>query len=289
VGRLSYDWNAAPGFNVLPFAELEGAYYSQDVDEDDDAFQSSATVGVTLQARLQRAYKGVKQFSGFKHIIVPSMTVLYRPAATTDAAEIPRFDDLDDRPERLRIENTIDNILLGRNASTDEIWPVARLTLYQGSDFYNERAESSDYEVEIEVRPRPWWGVNTVGEIHDVESGGNDRGQDFNRFLGYVFFDNEIGKNNLNARVGFAHTSAAGETLNQEILYGVGYKLSEKWSAAFEQRFDIHRNEFSRQTYAIRRRLHEWEMAFFVRDRERGLDIGFEVNLTDFREIGFGL
>ncbi len=289
IGRLSYDWNVAPGFNILPFVEVDGTYYSRDLDEDNDALRGSATVGVTLQGRLQRGFRGVANFSGFKHIIIPSTTLLYRPAATVDASEIPRFDDLDDRPSRFRLENTIDNIILGRNAATNTIWPVARMTVYTGNDFYNETAESADYALEVEIRPRPWWGIHSIGEVHDVQGVGDADGDDFNRVLAYFFYDNELDKNNLNARIGFAHTQAAGDILNQEVLYGAGYKLSENWSVGFEQRFDINENRITRQSYGIRRRLHKWELELFVRDRDRGLDVGFQVNLTDFRDIGIGL
>ena len=289
LGRMSYDLNLAPGFNVLPFVEVDGTYYTHAIEDDNDAVRGSGTVGVTMQARAQRSFGGVRKFSGFKHMIIPSATLLYQPKATLESEEVPRFDDLDDRPARFRLETMLDNVLLGRNVSTGSIWPVARVTFYQGNDFLNERAESSDYELEVEIRPRPWWGFQAIGEIHDVDTGEDeDLGENFDRVLGYVFFDNEQGKNNLNGRLGYAYTDAAGEVLNQEILYGLGYKLSPNWSAAFEHRYDIHRNELTRQSYAIRRRLHDWEMGFFVREREQGIDVGLDINLLDFRDVKFG-
>ncbi len=289
VGRLSYDMNVAPGFNVLPFVEADGAFYADTPGGGSEVVRGSMAAGVTLQGRLQRTFPGMRQFSGFKHLILPSTTLMYRPAATVDADDTPRFDDLDDAPARFRIESTIDNIVLGRNASTEEVWPVLRVTLYQGNDLYNERVESSDYELEIEVRPRPWWGLQTIGEIHEVEVGDGDPGEDYSRVLAYLFYDNELGRNNLNGRIGFAYTEAAGDVLNQEVLYGGGYRINDNWSLAFEQRFDIDRNELTRQSYAIRRRLHKWEMQFTIRNRDRGVDFGLEFNLTDFHNFGLGL
>jgi hypothetical protein len=288
VGRMSYDWNVAPGFNVLPFVEVDGTHYSRTPDDRSDAVRGSMVGGVTVQSRIQRGFRGVRKFSGFKHLIIPSTSVLYRPAATIDADETPRFDDLDDRPARFRVESTLDNILLGRNAATGEVWSVARVTLYHGNDVYNESGVSSDYEAEVEVRPRPWWGVQAIGELHTVEEGPGSPGEDFNRVLAHVFFDNAIGKNNLNARIGYAHTDAAGEILNREILYGAGYKLNRNWSIGFEQRFDIDRTELSRQTYAIRRRLHDWEVGLTVRKRESGVDVGFQIGLLGFSDVGLG-
>lgn len=290
IGRLSYDMNLKQGLNLTPFIEADGTYYTDTLDPDsNDAFRTTMTAGVTAQMRMQRAFPGRWGFSGFKHLIIPSTTFSYRPDATVDADETPRFDDFDDRPGRTRVESTLDNIVLGRNASTGQVWPVARATFYHGNDLTNETVKAQDYELEVQVRPRPWWGVQTVGEIHNVDDDPNVPGEDFDRVLAYVFYDNALGRNNFNGRVGFALTEAGDNVLNQEVLYGAGYKLSEGWSVAFEHRYDIERSELTRQSYAIRRKLHKWELGLRLRERETGFDIGFEINLTDFREIGLGL
>ncbi|MDK1020881.1 MAG: hypothetical protein QGD90_04505 [Candidatus Hydrogenedentes bacterium] len=289
VARLSYDWNLAKGINLLPFIETEGAWYSKTLDNDESAFRGSAVGGATLQTRFQRAYAGRRGFSGFKHIIVPSVTYSYRPGATLDQDQTPVFDDLDNRPGRSRIESSLDNILLGRNTETGITWPVARLSLYQGYDLSNEVAETKDYEVQMEVRPRPWWGFQTVGEIHEAEASANTPPEDLDRILSNLFFDNRFGKNTMNARVGFALVESDGNVFNREILYGFGYKLTENWSFAVEHRYDLERGELTRQAYELRRRLHKWEMAIRIRDRESGVDIGIEFNLTDFpgAKLGF--
>jgi len=289
LGRLSYDWNVARGFNVLPFVELDGTYYSQTLDESGDAFRGTATAGMTVQSRLQRSYPGLGNFTGFKHIVIPSTTISFTPDATLDAEETPLFDAIDKRPGRARVENTLDNILLGKNSVNGKVWPVARLTFYHGHDFENEAIKADDYEVDFEVRPRPAWGVRTVGEIHDVSNSSVLPGDDFNRLIAYAFYDNKLDKNTLNGRVGFAYTESGPGVLNQEVLYGVGYKIASKWSVAFEHRYDFELNEFTRQTYSIRRKLHDWEIALTVRDRQDSIDIGIQINLVDFPEIGAGL
>lgn len=291
IGRLSYDWNVARGFNVLPFVEMDATYYAKTLDDEGDAMRGSVTMGVTAQARLQRSFPGIGNFTGFKHLIIPSATLMYRPDTTLDAEDTPRFDDYDDRPGRFRLESTIDNILLGRNGPTGEVWPVARLTLYQGNDFENEAVRSNDYELELELRPRPTWGLQAVGEVHDLDEDDDDDlpGDDFNRVLAYLFYDDKLSKNSLNGRLGFAFTESGNDVLNQEVLYGMGYRLTGKWSVAFEQRYDFERNELTRQTYSVRRKFHDWEVGLSVRDKETGVDIGIEINLVDFPEIGLGL
>jgi lipopolysaccharide assembly outer membrane protein LptD (OstA) len=289
VGRISYDWNVARGFNVLPFVELHGTYYSRTLDDTADDFDGTVTTGVTVQSRLQRNYPGFGNFTGFKHIIIPSTTLSYRPDATIDAQDLPQYDALDQRPGRVRVETTLDNILLGKNAANNMVWPVGRLTFYTGTDLENEAIKANDYEIDLEIRPRPSWGMRTVAEIHDVSQSDDLPGEDFNRVITYGFYDNRLQDNSLNARAGFAFTESGPDVLNEEILYGLGYKFAKNWSFAFDHRYDFNRNEFTRQTYTLRRKLHDWEIALLVRDRQDSLDIGFSINLVDFPEIGTGL
>jgi hypothetical protein len=286
VGRLSYDWNVARGLNVLPFVEVEGTYYSDTLDDGRDAFRGTTTVGVTAQARTQRTFAGVGNFTGFKHLIIPSATLSFRPDATLAAEDTPRFDALDSRPGRFRIESTLDNIVLGKNAPTGEVWPVTRLTLYQGNDLENEAIRSNDYEMDLQVRPRPAWGLQAIGEIHQVNESPGLPGEDFSRLLTYVFYDDKLGKNKVNGRVGFAYTESADNVLNQEILYGVGYRISGRWSAAFEQRYDFERDELTRQSYWVRHKLHDWEVALGIRARQSSVDVVIQINLVNFPEIG---
>lgn len=282
VGRLSYDWRVVKGLNVVPFVEADGTWYSNALNGRDSSLRGNAVVGTTVQTRFQRAYSGRRGFSGFKHIVVPSMTVSYRPDDSLDEVDTPIFDDLDDRPGRTRVETTLDNVLLGRNAETGVTWPVARFTLYQGNDLTSEVARKQDYEVVTEIRPRPWWGFQTLAEIHSANSTALLPEEDSDRVLSFVFFDDRYGKNKKNARLGFALTKGEAGVLNREILYGFGYRLSKNWSFAFEQRYDLEQNGLVRQSYELRRRLHMWEMGIRVRDRSSGIDVGVEFNLTDF-------
>ena len=282
VARLSYDWNVARGLNVIPFIEIDGTRYSNTLDDGNADTRFTGTSGVTTQARFQRAYKGRGKFSGFKHIIVPSITFSYRNRPGLDAENTPRFDDLDDRPGRSRLESKLDNIILGRNAETGEVWRVARLSFFQGNDFWNETSDSEDYEVDFEIRPRPWWGLRTIGESHNVDEVPGNVSKDFNRVLSFLFFDNSRGKNNMNWRLGFALTEVAGVAINREVLYGMGYRLSPKWSVAAEHRYDLERNGLVRQSYEIRRRLHRWEMGLRFLERDSGVDVRIEFSLIDF-------
>lgn len=281
-GRLTYDLNVAKGINLTPFIEGDGAWYSKALDDDESSFRASAIGGVTLQTRFQRAYAGLRGYSGFKHIVVPSVTYTYRPDASLAQDDTPRFDALDDRQGRSRIESSISSILLGRNAKTGETWPVARLGLFQGHDFSSEGPESDDYEVQMQVRPRPWWGFQTTVEYHEADGDEVLPEENLDRVLSFLFFDNRFGKNTMNARLGYAVTETDAEIFNREILYGFGYKLTGNWSFSAEHRYDIELAKLTRQTYEIRRRLHKWEIALRIRERSSGLDIGIAFNLTDF-------
>lgn len=319
VGRLTYDINIDEALNLTPFYEMDATLYSEDANGD-SANGGSAdarfanTVGATLQSRLHKEYPGIWNFSGFKHVVLPSVTVSYRPEPTMGVAETPVFDAYDDAYGRGRIETKLDNIIFGRDAETKEVWQVARLTLYQGNDFWNEIGESKDYEAEIDVRPRAWWGWLMAAEHHAVDDEiqmddpyfversalrfaddvlgiepsdeliyrYDPRYGSYDRLLTYVYYDGAALDKNLNAHMGFAYTETQDRVYNREILYGLGYKLGEKWGVAFEHRYDFERNELSQQKYEIRRNLHCWEAALLFQERNEGWDIGVSFNIVAF-------
>jgi lipopolysaccharide export system protein LptA len=159
IGRLTYDMNLHEALNLMPFAEVDGMLYSEDLKGDDGDSRLSGTLGVTLQTRLAKTYGGAFGFSGFKHLIVPSLTYSYSPESTMDPTETPIFDPYDMMNGRSRIETKIDNVVYGRDEKTKQSWQLGRLTLYQGNDFENEVRKMEDYEAELQLQPRPWWGM----------------------------------------------------------------------------------------------------------------------------------
>jgi len=226
--------------------------------------------------------------------------------------ETPRFDAYDNVYGRSRLEGKLDNLLFGRDAESGEAWQVARLTLYHGGDFANEIRKSTDYELELDLRPRPWWGFQFIGENHSTSGEYNlddpfllqRRGLelyerftgdppdpeylflynaqygDYERALTMFYYDGVPLEKPVDGRLGFAYTRTMDKVYNREFLYGLGYRFSDKWSLAFEHRYDLERDELYRQEYEIRRRLHCWEGALMVRERSSGWDLGVEFSVT---------
>lgn len=315
VARLSLDLDLHEALSLTPFFETEATWYSDKFEEDDDDLRFSNTVGVTLQTRFHKKYPGIQGFSGFKHVIVPSFTYTYRPEPTMGVEETPRFDALDNIYGRSRFETKLDNMVFGRDAETGEVWQVARLSLYQGNDFWNELRKSDDYEIELDLRPRPWWGVQMVGERHNTSDAidldapfflertllslsedlfgrrvdpevlftYNAQYADYDRMLGYVYYDDTYYQGGrFNARLGYSYAETRGRVFNREILYGVGYRLNDHWSVAFEHRYDFERDELYRQTYELRHTHDGLEYGFIFRDRTEGWDVSFELTLVAF-------
>jgi hypothetical protein len=239
TARLSYDLDLGTYLNIMPYLELQDAWYSDRRFDDESGNRFSPSAGVNFQTRLQRTYGGAMGFSGFKHIVVPSLTYLYRPGSSLDIEDTPRFDALDNAFGLSRIETKLDNVLYGKDAESGQIWQVARLSLYQGNDLWNEVSKAEDYEVELDVRPRPWWGYQLVGERHSVD-GDFDltspdswrqatlqryervfnqpfdpqrdrdfdvRFGDYNRVLTQLYYDNTPQGGRWTSRVGFAYMS----------------------------------------------------------------------------------
>jgi len=314
VARLTYDINIGQSLNLTPFVEAELTAYSKTRENGGSDARFSATTGVTAQTRLHKDYNGRWGFESFRHIVLPSFTYSYRAKPGMDVEDTPRFDAYDNVYGRSRLEGKIDNILLGRDAETQLVWPVARLSLYHGNDFWNELRDSEDYEIEIDVRPRPHWGINAVAERHTIRDDAslddpfflqsatlelyerlsgdkadpearrrfNAQYADYDRVIAMLYYDETIIDGNLSGKLGFAYTKTLDEVFNREILYGLGYKFSEKWSMSFEHRYDFERNELARQEYEIRRELECVEAAIQARRRESGWDLGLELSITAF-------
>jgi len=312
VGRVTYDVNVNEALNLMPFIELEGTFYSQDAYGEEAETRLSGTFGTTLQTRLSRTFPGAFGFSGFKHVIVPSITYSYRPSSTMNVAETPWFDAYDAMSGRSRFETKIDNVVFGRDARSGRIWEVGRLSLFQGNDLSNEIRTMEDYEAELQVQPRPWWGWRLNAERHRIDdtldirdtltrsytsdgSAGsilmtpsNDdlaydyltRYGDYNSLLTYLFYDDTYFNGKYDAKMGFSYTQTGSQVFNREILCGLGYRFGENWGMAFEQRYDFARGELTMQKYQIRRRLHCWDAALTFRDRQIGWDFGIEFNIA---------
>ncbi len=314
VARLTYNWDPLPALAITPFLQLDTSFYTRDRRDNNPYARFGSTAGVTAQSRFSRTYNGRWGFSAFKHIVVPSVTYSYRPRTNVKAPEIPQFDPLDSDFGRSRIELKLSNVFYGRDAESGEVWQVGRITLYQGNDFWNETRRTEDYEVEIDIRPRPWWGFQLVGERQETSNEdsslaqfslarnyprfyeevignifGSPNAQDFsgrfgdyNRVLSQVYYDGEPRGGKFSGRVGFAYTETQSQVFNREALYGLGYKISDKWGFGFEHIYDLEDNNLRRQTYELRRSLHCWETAIRFRDRESGFDLNVEFNIKAF-------
>jgi len=120
--RLTHNMTPLEGLSITPFAELDATWYSQQRISDDSYGRISPLVGITTQSRLHKTYAGAWGFSGFKHVILPSLTYSYRPDTNWKLHETHRFDSLDSNFGRSRIETRLDNVFYGKDAEIDEVW-----------------------------------------------------------------------------------------------------------------------------------------------------------------------
>lgn len=282
IARLSYDIQLGRMLNIVPFVEADLAIYEDRLVDEDSEDRLGVTSGITFQSRFQRTMRGIGPYERLKHIVVPSVTYINRPDPSGDPSRIPQLDGLDFRPGRERVEGKIENVFLARHRDTKDIWQIAHLALYAGSDFESEIGTSDDVELEFSFRPIPKWGLFASAEHHDAEAGGGVPGGEFNRALGYIFYDNAYQSNTFNARLGFSYSDLDQPLDQRELLYGAGVRLGKKWSVGFEHRLELENNEITREVYEIRRLMHDWEVAVRIRDREEGVDASVSITLIDF-------
>jgi hypothetical protein len=279
VARLSYDWNIMQGLNVVPFVEGAATHYSNSLDDGESDALYSTMAGVTTQARFQRSYRGLGKFEGFKHIVVPSISYINQESSSMDFQDVPRLNDIDDRPIRDRVETKLDHVVLGRNSVNAQTWRLAQLTFYHGYDLGNESDETDDFEIDFQIRPRPWWGFRTISERFRIDNPAIV-GNDYKRITNYLFFNNSQYENTWNARIGYVETTVDDITAEKNILYGAGYKLNEAWSISADHQYSIEFDELVREQYELRRRLHMWEMGIIYRERNERSDLNFVFSLV---------
>jgi lipopolysaccharide assembly outer membrane protein LptD (OstA) len=313
LARLTYDLDLAPAFSITPFAEVEASWYSDQRDSDASETRLATNFGVTAQTRFHRVYPGRFGFSAIKHLVVPSITYSYRPKTNIDVTEAPIFDSWDNVAGQSRLETKLDNIFYGKDAETGETWQLGRISFYQGNDFWNEQRKTEDYEIEVDIRPRPWWGFQLVGERHVVQNDLdiNDPGfletwlaerldrwfdyrpdneffdfnaqyGDYNRVLTQLYYDNTPLGGRWSTRLGFAYTETQSRVFNREFVYGAGYRISDRWSVGFEHRYDFEDDTLRTQQYEVRRIWDCWESAIRFRDRESGFDVDVEFSISAF-------
>lgn len=275
VARLSWDMNLHEAFNITPFAQIESTWYSDGPADPSPDYRVSGTSGVTAQSRVQRGFGGFGPFAGFKHIVLPSVTFLHRPKGTLDPGDVHRFDAIDDRPARSRIESKLDNVVLARDAETAEVWEVLRATFYHGSDFWNETSETEEYEALLNVRPRPWWDLSAEWERGDSADDVLFAGTEYDILAASVGFD--VPK--WNGRVGYNDTNWNALPMSRELRYSLGYKFTGYLSAWFQHRYDLDREELTWQEYELRSRFHRWETSVRYRQRETGFDVQLNIAL----------
>jgi hypothetical protein len=271
--RLSYPVRPTRWFSLVPFAGVDGTYYSDGLEED-DLYRTSLLSGVTVGTRLHRVYASpFVNGAALKHIVVPTVTYTYRPTPDVTSTEIHEFDALDDLLGRQRIGFELDNLLLSKTPQGDQR-QLARLTLYSGTDISNEHEEHLDWAAQADVSPSERFGFRFDADVHHADD-------DFERFHGRFYYrEKETG--GYEVRLGMGYSEIETGVLNEEVSYYLATNLGEKWRVSFEHRYDFHDNDLEFQEYRIWRDLHCFEGAVSYRIRERSQRVFISIGLKAF-------
>ena len=272
-GRISYAGRPARWLSVVPFVGVDGTYYSDGLVED-DLYRTLPLAGVTLGTRLHKVYGSrFRDFSAFKHVVVPTLTYTYRPNPDVRNTEIHEFDAIDAILGGNRIGFELDNLLLSKTTQNEQR-QLARLTLYSGTDITSEQRESVDWAARFQVSPSDRFGFEFDADSHDA-------GEDFKLFNGSFYYTGDEASG-LKLKFGFGYSETEEGVFNEDISYYLGTNLGQKWRVSVEQRYDFHDNDLEYQEYRIWRDLHCFEAAISYRIRERSERILFIVGLKAF-------
>jgi lipopolysaccharide export system protein LptA len=272
LGRLSRPTRLWNWLGLVPFAEGNGAYYSDTLIEEDEG-RFSWSSGIVAQSRFDKVYGSpFGQYSAFRHLIVPTATYRFRPTPDNEPEELPGFDSIDfiDRENTLEIE--IKNYLQAKDAE-GEIVDIVEYNFTAGLEFDDGEDKLASLENELLLRPVPNWelALKTVSDFRDAT-----RSDLVSAVVRYAEPDS------LRASLGLVHEDTIEKPFDTQVIYSLGKAFGPLWRAGFGQHYSISESDITYQEFWVWRDLHCWEAMLRVRDRREATTVMALFNIKAF-------
>ncbi|MFC1735484.1 LPS assembly protein LptD [Candidatus Hydrogenedentota bacterium] len=295
VLRMYYDLDLSI-FDLTPFVEYEGTYYSSTVEDEDfwfwgrratvlddsdhQEYRAAVNAGVELGTTLRRDYDfSIGGYKGFRHIFSPTLTFSARTTSDLEYDEVDIFDSIDERRGSSRVGIKLENALVPlsilRRERIDEHFPVLSWKLFAGGDLNSEGAERTDWETELMFRFNEKLALGVTGDYHE------GRGTDYTRLAAALEYGDED-EDDFHWALGLNFVNLDNQEDSHDISWRCGFPMGEKWHFSFDHRYDLVDHELELQEYTIRRDLHCWEMEMAFRKRQTSTDFMIFFNIKAF-------
>jgi len=273
--RLSLDTGTPQWLKIVPYAEVETSYYSEEWNGDTGGVRESYLGGITFSSRFHRDYKSfTESYSKMRHVVMPSVTYSYRDQYGLEPHKVAFFDALDRTEGRSRIQLKLDNMLLVKSQEGNT-WPLVRWSLYGSQDFANDYRKQIDWETVLGIAPTREWALDFQADMHDGYT-------DFKRVNTSLHYRDPDDPAEREARFGFGYSQLDDGVFNRDIELLLATRVGKHNRISAEWRYDFVDDELEYQKYSFLRTLHCVDVSFALRDRRDSMDFLFEVCLTAF-------
>ena len=127
--ELSYPFNVTSWLHAFPYVRLDETFYTHDL-HDDDEFRHVTTTGIEFNSKFWRIYDTYNEFldiNQIRHVIEPSVDVMYRDNPNVENSDLFRFDNLDERAGGTRVRFRLDTRLQTKRSNVGSHWVRGRV------------------------------------------------------------------------------------------------------------------------------------------------------------------
>jgi len=273
AARVAVTGLSRPGLSVVPFIEGTDTWYSRGPDGRDNRSTGSYEAGIAAGSRLHRTYGSfLADYTAFKHVVMPTVTVSYRSSPTLDPDDRFAFDPLDEAYRLGRVSLEFDNRLLGRTEDGSQR-ELVRWTLYGGSDFASPYRTTRDWE--------SWLDIYLTDRLTLTSSVATHRGEeDFTWADVGLRFGSITGPRTF--EIGYDYEEVETETINKDLRLEFATALGEKYKVRIEGRYDFEDSRLEYQQYSIERDMHCFTGGIAYRKRRSSTDVYAVISLKAF-------
>ncbi|MCF7916959.1 MAG: LPS assembly protein LptD [Candidatus Omnitrophica bacterium] len=284
--------------SVTPYAGAYTAYYSQNKFGDDDIFRIAPTMGIILNTKIYKFFRGSWEFFGqnidtFRHIITPEIEYNYIHDPTVSNNNLFQFDEEDDLERKENIIFRFKNKLQAKDE--ERTWdflyfsPAVEYRIDEegvGSRFDNVTAD-------LEIYPRENISLNSDAKYEFAREGFTEVNADLtfssSKTVPIEYEDGIKEEPKYSVSVGHRYLKSDSSQGTLDFTYNLTPKLQFK----NYMRYEYSSGDLEKQQYALRVDLHCWWMDIgidFDRQEEGGKDMMFWLafRLKAFPDLNVG-
>lgn len=263
---VSYPTNIV-WLSITPYAGMYSAYYSKNIDGDQNIWRQAPEAGVSLSTKLYKYFSGGFDFLGervdhFRHLLTPILEYSYIHSPTVANGRLGTFDSLDDLSRKEAVIFTLENKLQAKNESRGWDYLYFAPSFEYKIDQEGTGSFFDNFKTKLEFYPNQFFSLASDTTYDCLNRSWSEANVDVG------FRDTKNKRYNFS----FGHRYARDESSQSTLSFT--YQLTSKVQFKNYLRYEHRTGDFKEQQYFFRRDLHCWWMDFGI-DVDNNKNIGF--------------